>query len=236
MACMTSSPGRSHRWKVLPRMICAPMSFSDLRRHRLDRAIGAHRHEDRGLDHAVVQGQGAAAGGAVGGEQFKLHGLMWRLCNSCFLERCEIVEFAAFVSLKILPMRVALRFLVMVMLLTVLSPKFGWESVSAAQAHIHTAGMAHDEMAGHETHDGCHQHDAAVNDDMGDHHCCPGHVLGHLPGGVGTAPGLPQAGKSACSCRATTRFVSPRAPPKGSNARPELPPERGGLPVLSLIL
>lgn len=60
-------------------------------------------------------------------------------------------------------MRVALRFLVMVMLLTVLSPKFGWESVSAAQAHIHTAGMAHDEMAGHETHDGCHQHDAAVN-------------------------------------------------------------------------
>ena len=25
----TSSPGRSHRWKVLPRMICAPMSSSD---------------------------------------------------------------------------------------------------------------------------------------------------------------------------------------------------------------
>ena len=94
-------------------------------------------------------------------------------------------------------MRVALRFLVMVMLLTVLSPKFGWESVSAAQAHVHTARVAYDEKAGHETHGGCHQHDAAVNDDMGDHHCCPGHVLGHLPGGVGTAPGLPQAGKSA---------------------------------------
>ena len=25
----TSSPGRSHRWKVLPRMICAPISSSD---------------------------------------------------------------------------------------------------------------------------------------------------------------------------------------------------------------
>ena len=61
------------------------------RRHRLDRAVGADRHEDRGLDDAVVQGQRAAAGGAVGGNQFKMHGLMWRLCNSCFLERCEIV-------------------------------------------------------------------------------------------------------------------------------------------------
>jgi hypothetical protein len=117
-------------------------------------------------------------------------------------------------------MRVALRFLVMVMLLTVLSPKFGWESVSAAQAHVHTAGMAHDEMAGHETHGDCHQHDAAVDDDMGDHHCCPGHVLGHLPGGVGTAPGARRPAR-VLSCRATTRFVSPRAPRKGSNARPE---------------
>ncbi len=25
--CITSSPGRIHRWKVLPRMICAPMSI-----------------------------------------------------------------------------------------------------------------------------------------------------------------------------------------------------------------
>lgn len=92
-------------------------------------------------------------------------------------------------------MRVALRFLVMVMLLTVLSPKFGWESVSAAEAHAHTAGLAHDEMPGHQAHGDCHEHDAAMNDDMGDHHCCPGHVLGHLLGGVGTTPGLPQAGK-----------------------------------------
>ena len=25
----TSTPGRSHRWKVLPRMICAPIASSD---------------------------------------------------------------------------------------------------------------------------------------------------------------------------------------------------------------
>ena len=41
------------------------------RRHRLDRAVGAHRHEDRRLHHAVVQRQRAAARlplGAVEGE------------------------------------------------------------------------------------------------------------------------------------------------------------------------
>ena len=27
---ITSSPGRIHRWKVLPRMICAPISSSEL--------------------------------------------------------------------------------------------------------------------------------------------------------------------------------------------------------------
>ena len=78
-------------------------------------------------------------------------------------------------------MRVVLRFLVMVMLLTVLSPKFGWESVSAAQAHVLAAGLVHDEAPGHEAQGDCHEHDAPMNDDTGD----------------GTAPGLPQAGKSA---------------------------------------
>lgn len=41
--------------------------------HGLDRAVGADRHENRCLDDAVGQGQGAAAGGAVGLEKFKLH-------------------------------------------------------------------------------------------------------------------------------------------------------------------
>ncbi len=45
------------------------------RRHRLDRAIGAHRHEDRRFDHAVVQRDAAAAGVAVGGDEFEVeHG------------------------------------------------------------------------------------------------------------------------------------------------------------------
>ncbi|MNF10886.1 hypothetical protein D3C80_2119650 [compost metagenome] len=41
--------------------------------HALDRAIGAHRHERRGLDHATGEGQAAATGLAVGGEQFEGH-------------------------------------------------------------------------------------------------------------------------------------------------------------------
>ncbi|MNL41065.1 hypothetical protein D3C87_1634560 [compost metagenome] len=46
------------------------------RRHRLDRAVGADRHEDRRLDHAVVQRDAAAAGVAVGGDEFEVeHGL-----------------------------------------------------------------------------------------------------------------------------------------------------------------
>ena len=67
----TSSPGRSQRWKVLPRMICAPISSSDARQHALDGAVGADRHEDRRLDDAVVQRQAAAARAAVGGQQFE---------------------------------------------------------------------------------------------------------------------------------------------------------------------
>ena len=42
------------------------------RRHRLDRAIRAHRHEDGRFHHAVVQGHAAASGEAIGGEEFVL--------------------------------------------------------------------------------------------------------------------------------------------------------------------
>ena len=43
------------------------------RQHRFYRAIGAHRHEYRGVDHAMGVGQAAAARLAIGGEQFKGH-------------------------------------------------------------------------------------------------------------------------------------------------------------------
>jgi AbrB family looped-hinge helix DNA binding protein len=36
------------------------------RHHALDGAVGAHRHEDRGFDHTVVQGQASTAGVAAG--------------------------------------------------------------------------------------------------------------------------------------------------------------------------
>ena len=50
------------------------------RQHALDRAVSAHRHEDRCLDHTVVQGQPATAGLAFGGEEVELqHG---RDCRS----------------------------------------------------------------------------------------------------------------------------------------------------------
>lgn len=43
------------------------------RRHRFHRAVGADRHEDRCVDDAVCERHAATAGGAVGGEEFKVH-------------------------------------------------------------------------------------------------------------------------------------------------------------------
>ncbi|MCY1413775.1 hypothetical protein D3C76_1137720 [compost metagenome] len=41
--------------------------------HALDRAIGAHRHERRGLDHATGEGQATTTRFTVGGQQLKGH-------------------------------------------------------------------------------------------------------------------------------------------------------------------
>ena len=43
------------------------------RQHALDRAIGTHRHEGRGLDHATREGQATTTGLAVGGQQLEGH-------------------------------------------------------------------------------------------------------------------------------------------------------------------
>ena len=92
--------------------------------------------------------------------------------------------------------RLVSRLLIMVMLLTVFSPSFGWESAGGMAAHEHPAALADDH--GHE-----HGHDAHVDDgpvhadhaqavcDDAQHHCCPGHVLGHMPGGLATGLQLP---------------------------------------------
>lgn len=81
------------------------------------------------------------------------------------------------------------RFLLVVMLLTVLAPKFGWDAVSAVAPHAH-AGEAAAHVADGED---CHGHHGEAGDHPGtgvdahpDHgnHCCPGHVLGHMFGSV----------------------------------------------------
>lgn len=108
-------------------------------------------------------------------------------------------------------MRIVLRFLVMVMLLTVLSPKFGWESASAAEAHVHAAAVAHESVEGD-----CHEHlaveDVTLADDMGDHHCCPGHVLSHLLGGVGFSTDFPALGKASALPGSRAVVFSSRVP------------------------
>ena len=87
------------------------------------------------------------------------------------------------------------RLLLLVMLTTVFSPTFGWEAAQVMAAHDESPAMYgnHDD---YESHDGHGQHDAAKHDGCGSecaggdacadarHHCCPGHVLGHLIGGT----------------------------------------------------
>ena len=43
------------------------------RSHPLDGAVGADRHEGRGLDHATLEHQLTATGTPIGGFQFKFH-------------------------------------------------------------------------------------------------------------------------------------------------------------------
>lgn len=78
------------------------------------------------------------------------------------------------------------RLLLLVMLSTVFSPSFGWEMVDAASPHEHgVSSVGVDEHAGHEGHGALAVHDDQAACDDQDHHCCPGHILGHLPGSLG---------------------------------------------------
>ncbi len=56
------------------------------RRHRLDRAIGAHRHEYRRLHHAVVKRDLAAPRAATGGLQLKIEAV--KGCCHCCIAPC----------------------------------------------------------------------------------------------------------------------------------------------------
>jgi alkylation response protein AidB-like acyl-CoA dehydrogenase len=79
-------------------MISAPISLSSVaRRHRLDRAIGPHRHERRRLDAAAIKSQATAAGLFVGGEEMEVHGVPrmengeWRIGKAGTGERVDLL-------------------------------------------------------------------------------------------------------------------------------------------------
>lgn len=93
--------------------------------------------------------------------------------------------------------RLVSRLLIMIMLLTVFSPSFGWESAGGMAAHEHPAALADEHGHDHHGHD-AHGDAGPVDADHaqpvcgdGQHHCCPGHVLGHMPGGLTAGLSLP---------------------------------------------
>ena len=78
--------------------------------------------------------------------------------------------------------RLISRYLLLVMLATVLTPSFGFEAVAVPAEHEHAA-MAmdtHDQHAGHEM-PATEQADAACCADV-QHQCCLGHQLAHPQG------------------------------------------------------
>jgi hypothetical protein len=117
--------------------------------------------------------------------------------------------------------RLVSRLLIMIMLLTVFSPSFGWESAGGMATHEHPAALA-DEIGHGGGHD--HGHDAHGDDgpvpadhaqaacDEAQHHCCPGHVLGHMPGGLASGPQLPVPDAGNATVDATQQRFSSRIP------------------------
>lgn len=106
------------------------------------------------------------------------------------------------------------RYLLVVMLTTVFSPSFAGEAlgIAAAGSEGHTHHASHEDSSVATTTDladlaalpctDCPEHmdhDAALAADLAgcdrdvDHHCCPGHVLGHFAGVLVSGPALPAA-------------------------------------------
>ena len=92
-------------------------------------------------------------------------------------------------------LRLISRYLLLIMLATVFSPSFGWEAAQAMAEHDH-AVMVDDATVHHAVHDdapcagdGCSEQ-AGTPCAESQHHCCPGHQLGHLSCGIAAAPPL----------------------------------------------
>jgi len=118
------------------------------------------------------------------------------------------------------------RLMLLVILTTVFSPSFGWEAAEGLATHEHAT------MAGHEV-DAMDHHGAAPADCDGclghepagcaetQHHCCPGHQLAHLQGGIADALQLPMpASATSLSDNAASRFTS--RVPEGLERPPRL--------------
>lgn len=107
------------------------------------------------------------------------------------------------------------RILLLVMLATVFSPSFGWEAAESAASHEHASAPAH----GDDHHGAPATEPAACADTH--HHCCPGHQLGHLPGGIidRLQPSLRKDG-SGLSGHAASHFTS--RVPEGLERPPKL--------------
>ena len=113
--------------------------------------------------------------------------------------------------------RLVSRLLILVMLLTVFSPSFGWEATGGMAAHEHPVAVAdahdhdHDHTAAGDACAGCDDHAQAACDEA-QHHCCPGHMLGHRPGGVAAGPQLPVLDGSDATVEAPQAPFSSRIP------------------------
>ena len=118
------------------------------------------------------------------------------------------------------------RLMLLVILTTVFSPSFGWEAANSMVTH-EQAGLAGHEIDAMNHHaaaaadrDGCPGHESAGCAET-QHHCCPGHQLGHLQGGIvdGLQLSLP-ASAASLSDTAISRFTS--RVPEGLERPPRL--------------
>lgn len=117
------------------------------------------------------------------------------------------------------------RLLLLVMLATVFSPSFGWQAVQGMAAHD-DGGAMHAVVAEAEHHaaaeaaacDTCPDHDPLACGEAR-HHCCPGHVLGHLPGSLaGIFPLAVPDGSNPAVDGGSDRFST--RPPEGLERPP----------------
>ena len=123
------------------------------------------------------------------------------------------------------------RLMLLVILTTVFSPSFGWEAAEGLATHEHAtmAGPEVDsnEHAAMDPHlaaaadcDGCPGHESAGCAET-QHHCCPGHQLGHLQGGIADGLQLPlPISTASLSDNAASRFTS--RVPEGLERPPRL--------------